>query len=85
MSTSYLSFRNEQKVITGPWIRVKIWKTRRTFLERLADRISERSTEAELPLSFFGSVSDYVQHYWLLFPLMTSINQNQICNKIYSE
>lgn len=40
MPIGYFCFRTEQKTITGPQRRVKIWKNRRTFLERLAESMS---------------------------------------------
>lgn len=40
MPVGYFCFRTEQKTITGPQRRVNVWKNQKTFLERLAARMS---------------------------------------------
>lgn len=40
MPVGYFCFRTEKKTITGPQRRVNVWKNKKTFLERLADRMS---------------------------------------------
>lgn len=80
MPIGYLCFRTEQKTITGPQRRMKIWENKKTFLESLADSYLLWSTEAE-SFSFFLVVDLCTASP---ISLMTSINQNQIYNKIYS-